>query len=239
MQKVTQVTPIEIRRRYIGNRRGSRTADELGEAKELKSILFLCFVILLYGVVAFRPAWAECECPPDSVSQSILQAEQVFRGVIVSAEVVGDGSQMIEFTVVVDETIRGNPEAQYRLTTAMPDSCGVTIRLGFRDLFLLGSDDSRVTRCDGSGRMTSNEYPFLSLAIKLVDLPVSDARSARQLLTEELYSSFERPKMDEFFDLVEKIDPTGIKTTRAVDKIEYRGIAVLFTDGKYESVQIL
>lgn len=185
------------------------------------------------------PALAECECPPGSVEQSILEAEQIFRGEIVSANLAEDGSNTIEFVVVVNEAIRGNPDRQYRLITAMPESCGISVRLGFGDMFVLGPDKPKVSNCNGSGRAPYMEYPLLATAIKLVDMPVSDARGTQRLLSEEFYGRFERALMDEFFDLVEKIDPTGIKTIRSADRIEYRGIVVLFTVGKYESVQTL
>ena len=108
-----------------------------------------------------------------------------------------------------------------------------------RDMFVLGPDQPKVSSCNGSGRGPYMEYPLLATAIKLVDMPLSDARGTQRLLSKEFYSRFERALMDEFFDLVEKIDPTGVKTTRSADRIEYRGIVVFFSDGKYESVQTL
>jgi hypothetical protein len=195
--------------------------------------------MLLSVFSSVLPALAECECPPDSVERSILEADQIFRGEIVLARISDDASHTIEFVVKVGDTIRGNPGKQYRLTTPAPGLCGVSVRLGFTDMFVLGPDKSEVSICNGSGRAPYMEYPLLDIAIKLVDMPVSDARGTQRLLTEEFYGEFERALLDDFFDLVEKIDPTGIKSVRSADRIEYRGIVVLFSDGVYESVQTL
>ncbi len=195
--------------------------------------------MVLFVFSGIGPALAQCECPPNSVEQSILEAEQIFRGEIVSAKVAEDGSDTIEFVVKVDEAIRGNPDKHYRLYTGMPGSCGIPVQLGFNDMFVLGSDKLKVSNCNGSGRTPYMEYPLLATAIKLVDTPVSDARGTQRLLNEAFYGNSERALIDEFFGLVEQIDPLGIKAIRFADRIEYRGIVVLFTDGKYESVQIL
>ena len=113
------------------------------------------------------------------------------------------------------------------------------------DLLLKGEiarnqvDETSVSRCAGSGRATYMKFPLLATAIALVDLPVSDARGTQRLLSEQIYSSYDRATVDEFFELVERIDPTGNTATGTDDRIEYRGIAVYFKDGRYEKVEAL
>lgn len=186
-----------------------------------------------------QPASAECECPPNSIEQAILEADRIFRGEVVSASVADDDSQTIEFVVEVGDAIRGNPEKQYRLTTPMPGSCGVSVRLGFHDMYVLGPNETTVSSCKGSGRAAYMKHPLLATAIALVDLPVSEARGAQRLLSEQFYSSYDRATVDEFFKLVERIDSTGNTATGTDDRIEYRGIAVHFKDEKYEKVEAL
>jgi len=79
----------------------------------------------------------------------------------------------------------------------------------------------------------------MAIAIALVDLPLSDATGAQRLLSKQFYSSFDRATVDKFFELVEKIDPIGNGSTGMADRIEYRGIAVYFINGKYEKVGVL
>ena len=194
----------------------------------------LCFV-----TITAQTARAECECPQGSVSQSILNAEIIFSGGIVSASISEDSTQVIDFVVQVDEAVRGIPEKQYRLTTALPDSCGVSVRIGFHDLYVLGPDQTIVSSCAGSGRAVYFKYPRLTTAIKLVDLPISDANGAAKLLRKEFCCGRDRASVEKFFELVERFDPTGNMSTGFPDRIEYRGIAVFFKKGIYESVETL
>lgn len=190
------------------------------------------------SAIAGQSARADCECPPNSVEQAILDADRIFRAEVVSAEIAED-SQTIEFVVEVGDTIRGSPEKHYRLITALPDSCGVPVRLGFHDMYVLGPNETRVSSCTGSGRAAFWKYPLLGTAIALVDLPVADSRGAQRLLSEQFHSGYDRATVDEFFELVERIDPTGHTATGTGDRIEYRGTAVHFNDGKVKSVELL
>lgn len=200
---------------------------------------FISLSLFGIAVLSAQLVRADCECPPDSVEQAIVKADRIFRGEVVWASISEDGAHSIEFVVKVDEAIRGIAKAQYRLTTALPDSCGVSVRLGFHDIYILGHDETTVSRCKGSGRDAYMKHPLLETAIALVDLLLSDARGAQRLLSEKFYSSYDRTTVDEFFELVERIDPTGNTASGTDDRIEYRGIAVLFTDGKYEKVETL
>lgn len=200
---------------------------------------FLSLALFGFAVLAAQITRAECECLPESVEQAIRNADQIFQAEVISAHISEDDSQTIEFVVDVDDVIRGNTETQYQLNTALPDSCGVAVRLGFHDMYVLGPDETSVSRCTGSGRATYMKFPLLATAIALVDLPASDARGAQRLLSEQFYSSFDRATVDEFFKLVERIDSTGNTATGTDDRIEYRGIAVHFKDGKYEKVEAL
>lgn len=192
-----------------------------------------------FAILAAQVTRAECECPPGSVEQAIRDADRIFRAGVISARISEDDSRTIEFVVTVDDVIRGNPETQYRLTTEYPDSCGVSVRLGFHDMYVLGPDETSVSSCTGSGRATYMKYPLLATAIALVDLPVSDVRGAQQLLGKQFYSSYDRKTVDEFFALVERIDPTGNEAIGMADRIGYRGIAVYFNEGKFEKVGVL
>ena len=201
--------------------------------------VFLSLVLFGFAVLAAQITRAECECPPESVEQAIRNADRVFQAEVISARISEDDSQAIEFVVEVDDVIRGNTDRQYQLTTAFPGSCGVSVRLGFHDMYVLGPDETSVSRCAGSGRATYMKFPLLATAIALVDLPVSDARGTQRLLSEQIYSSYDRATVDEFFELVERIDPTGNTATGTDDRIEYRGIAVYFKDGRFEKVEVL
>lgn len=194
--------------------------------------------LALFGLAFLAPiqARAECECPADSVVEGIRKADRIFHGKVVSATMREDDSQTIEFVVAVHEVIRGTTDKQYNLTTALPNSCGVAVRLGFHDLFVLQPGELRVSSCTGSGRAPGMKYPLLAAAIALVDLPVSDVSTAVQLLNKQFYSSFDRATVDEFFKLVEMIDPMGSDVTGMADRVEYRGIVVYFKDGRYERV---
>jgi len=213
--------------------------QSVSSVNTLKRHVFLSFALCGLAIVSAQFAWADCECQPGSVEQSIRMADRIFRGEVVSASIASDDSQTIEFVVKVDDAIRGNTERRYQLTTALPDSCGVSVRLGFHDMYALGPDETSVSSCTGSGRSSYMKFPLLATAIALVDLPVSDTRGAQRLLSEQFYSSYDRATVDEFFELVDRIDPTGNTATSTDDRIEYRGIAVLFTDGKYEKVETL
>ena len=196
------------------------------------------FLLIGFAVFWVPPGYAECECPPDSLVQAISNADRVFQGRIVSAQLSEDDTDTIEFVVEVVDPVRGSLDTEYRLTTQRPGSCGVSVRLGFHDMFVLSPVSSAVSRCGGSGRAANMARPLLALAIELVDLPELDARGAQALLRKGLYSNFSREILDEFFDLVEKIDPRGDVPTRLDDRIEYRGIILFFVDGKYERVEV-
>lgn len=194
--------------------------------------------LALFGLVFIAPqiTRAECECQTGSVEDAIRNADRIFRAELISAHISEDNSQAISFVVKVDDVIRGNTEKQYQLTTGLPDSCGVSVRLGFHDMYVLGPDETSVSSCAGSGRAVYTKYPILATAIALVDLPVSDIRGAQQLLNKQFHIRYDRATVDEFFELVERIDPTGNKVTGMANRIEYRGIAVYFKDDKYERV---
>ncbi len=194
---------------------------------------FLLIAVLLLGAV---PALADCECPAGSLEQAIRKAETIIRGEIVSARLLG--ATVIEFDVQVNDAVRGNPESEYRLTTPMPGACGVAVRLGFNDLFVLDDAKHSVSTCNGSGRANSKKYVFLSTAIRLVDLPVSDARGAERLISQRFNPGFGRAEIDAFFEFVEKIDPLSSSALHSDSKIEYRGIALRFVDGRFDNVEI-
>lgn len=182
---------------------------------------------------------ADCECPTNSVEQAIRNAHTIFRGEVVSASLATDDSQNINFVVAVDDAIRGSAKDRYSLTTALPDSCGVPIRLGFHDLYVLEPGKSSVSSCTGSGRVTYMKYPLLATAIALVDLPVFDSGGAQRLLSKQIHSGYDRATVDEFFKLVAQIDPRGSEVKRMTDRIEYREIVVHFEDGKFVRVELL
>jgi len=212
-------------------------ALELAKTLIIRVIIGLAFIG--FAILATQLARAECECPPNSVEKAIRNADRIFRGEVVSANFVADDSQTIEFLIQVDEAIRGNIEKQYRLTTTLPDSCGVSVRLGFHDMYVLGPDETSVSSCKGSGRASYMKYPLSATAIALVDLPVSDVSGAVRLLRKQFYSSYDRATVDEFFELVARIDLTGNKATGTDDRIEFRRIIVHFKGGKYERVEAL
>ncbi|MGB5166227.1 MAG: hypothetical protein WBN61_13280 [Woeseiaceae bacterium] len=198
-------------------------------------------ILALFWLVVFgaQLALAECECPPESVEKAIRKADRIFRAEVISAQISEEDPQTIEFVVQVDEGIRGHTTPQYQLTTSLPGSCGVSIRLGFHDVYVLGPGETNVSSCKGSGRAVYMTNPSLAVAIALVDLPVSDSRGAQRLLSKHFYQSYNRATVDEFFILVEKIDSTGNTAIGYKDRIEYRGIAVHFKDGTYEKVEEL
>lgn len=200
---------------------------------------FVSLALFGFAAIAAELAHSECECSPNSVEQAIRNADRIFRGEVVSASIATDDSQTIEFVVEIDEAIRGNTDDYYNLTTTLPDSCGVSVRLGFHDMYVLGPGETSVSSCTGSGRAAYMKYPLLATAIALVDLPVSDVRDAQLLLGQQLHSSYDRATVDEFFALVERIDPTGNKANGMADRIEYRGIVVYFKDGTVEKVGVL
>ncbi len=183
--------------------------------------------------------YAECACPPHSVEENVRQADRIFRGQVVSANYQPTKSEFIEFVVQVDETIRGAPEKEFRLTTAMPQSCGVPVRLGFHDMFILRPDDQHVSSCSGSGRDKYHRFPFLREAIALVDYSVSEVRESVQLLNQRFHASFDRVTVEEFFELVTRIDPSGYAVTSYDDQIQYRNVVVYFKDGKFEKAGAL
>lgn len=197
----------------------------------------LCSLLIGLAVLWAPVGYAECECPTDSVVQAVLNADRIFGGEVVSAAVSENDTKTIEFVVEVERAIRGSLDSEYRLNTQVPGGCGVSVRLGFHDMYILGPGDSTVSSCTGSGRAVSMRYGLLSAAITLVDLPESDASGAQQLLSKQFYSSYRRDTVDEFFDLVDKIDPSGNTSTRLADRIEYRGVVVHFADGKFSRVE--
>lgn len=201
-----------------------------------------CSILLIFvgfAVMISTYAHAECVCPTNSVANSVRKADRIFSGRVVSAIYEPTKSDSIEFVVEVDETIRGTIEREYRLTTPLPGACGVSVRLGFRDMFILGPDGQSVSSCTGSGRKTYMEYPLLREAIGLVDYSDSDVGKALELLNKRFYSSFDRASIDEFFELVKRIDPSGYSVTSWADQIQYRGIVVYFKDDKFEKVGAL
>ena len=196
-------------------------------------------VLLLAIAFLFAPAaYAECECPPDSQVEAILNADRIFRGRVVSAQLSENDPNTIEFVVAVTGAIRGSPEPEYQLTTEIPGRCGVTVRIDFHDVFVLSPGRSDVSRCRGSGRATHRENPLLVAAIELVDLPGGDAQSVKELLSKRLYADFSRERMDDFFDLVEKLDRVGEVPIRLDDRIEYRGVILHFVDDKYDRLEV-
>ena len=223
---------------YAAGRTLAREREILSEEVPLMLHVLRCLAVLVCVFLGVSATWAECECPPNSVEQGVLNADRIFRARVVSAELAELDFQTIEFVVRVDDTLRGNTGDQYRLTTALPKSCGVSVRLGFSDLYGLGPGETRVSQCTGSGRDTYMKYPRLAAAIALVDLPVSNSQDAERLFADRSFSSNERAAIDEFFELVERIDPTGNTATSTPDRIEYRGIVVHFKDGKYEKVDV-
>lgn len=197
--------------------------------------------IALFALTIYiaKSARAECECLSNSVAQAIRYADTIFLGEVVAAAIDEDDSKTIEFVVKVGDAIRGKTDDYYNLSTSLPDSCGVSVLLGFHDIYVLGSDETIVSSCTGSGRVASRKYPLMAAAIALVDLPISDVSGALQLLSQKIHSGYPRAMVEEFFELVEKIDPSGNTVTRKADRIEFRGIVVHFKDGEYERVGVL
>ena len=112
---------------------------------------FLSFALFGFAVFSAQFARADCECPPGGVEQAIRKADRIFRGEVVSASIVAEDSKTIEFVVKVDDAIRGYAERQYRLTTQLPNSCGVSVRLGFHEMYVLGPGETSVSSCTGTG----------------------------------------------------------------------------------------
>jgi len=183
--------------------------------------------------------YAECDCPPGSVEQSIRQADQIFSASVVSANYEPNESEIIEFVVRVDETIRGTPGEEYRLTTTMPGSCGIPVRLGFHDNFILQPGKLHVTSCSGSGRNKKHRLPFLKEAILLVDYSASEVTESVQLINGTFVSGTDKEPVADFFELVSRIDPAGYTVTSMADRIQYRGIVVYFKDGDFEKAGAL
>ncbi len=197
---------------------------------------FIVFTIVLAATLAANSTFAECNCPPGSADQAIRDADRVFHARVVSAGLSNDVPPRIEFTVAVSRSIRGNNDDQYRLTTALPDACGINIRLGFSDVYVLRSDDTHVSPCTANGRSYSMQHPFMSTAIALVDLPIADIQGAQKLLRDALPKGYDRRYVDQFFFFAERIDPTQNKVIILEGYTEYRGVKVHIVDGKLDQI---
>ena len=213
------------------NRKNKRRDPASLEASHFR----LVFLVFSTALLVSSPSAADCVCPPNSVEDSVLTADRVFEGRVVSANMRSIKSKSIEFVVAVDETIRGTPEEEHRLLTLMPAECGVPVRLGFRDMYILQPGNQHVSNCSGSGRERYEDFPMLDIAIALVDNADSDVDKVLHLLNKRFYSSYERSTVETFFELVMRIDPLGYPITRWPDRIEYRGIVVYFENGKFRN----
>jgi len=205
----------------------------------LTTRLYLVLVVAGSAILTPMRVYADCDCPPGSVEQSIRQADQIFRASVVSANYEPNESEIIEFVVRVEETIRGTAGEEYRLTTTLPDSCGIPVRLGFHDNFILQPGNLHVTSCSGSGRDRNHRFPFLQQAVLLVDYPASEVRESVQLLNGTFPSGTDRETVVDFFEFVSRIDPAGHTVSSTADQIQYRGIVVHFRDGKFEKAGAL
>ena len=199
----------------------------------------ILLIFVGFAVIISTYSYAECVCPINSIEESVRKADRIFQGRVVSAIYEPTKSDSIEFAVKVDEIIRGNLESEYRLTTSLPSTCGVSVKLAVRAMFILGPDGQSVSTCTGSGWKAYMTYPLLRGAIGLVDYTDSDVEKALGLLNKSFYSGHDRATIDEFFELVKRIDPSGYPVTSSADQIRYRGIVVYFKDDKFEKVGAL
>lgn len=202
---------------------------------EVCKALVLMFAAL--SAATSQSVYAECECTTASIVDSVRQADRVFYGVVRAARIVDEKGGQIEFVVSVETPIRGTVDDDITLYSPLPASCGIPIRLGFYNLFVLSAGSQLVRPCSGSDRNTYRELPLLQLAVTLVEKAETEPSEVLRSLGKQLYSGYDRKEIEEFFELVERIDTSGHSASYRTDRIVYRGIAIVFKDGNYDRVE--
>ena len=191
------------------------------------------FAVFLAGTAGADAVSPDCRCPPGSIEEGVRSAGKIFTGRIVEATF--DGT-VVEFTVEIDERFRGWVWKRQKLRTAGPDDCGVPVFVGYSDLFVVPADSKTVQTCTGSGRNVGDDYRQLSTAIAVVELADTDvARVVEHLNKSYVPAGLTRTEMDEFFDLVERLDPAR-PLSRLDDRVRYSGIVFVFRDGSLDRV---
>lgn len=177
-----------------------------------------------------------CACADDSIEDSVRTADRIFEGRVLSAHVSDSKPEVIRFVVEVREGLRGEAGERVSLETTLPEHCGIEIRPGFHDLYVLHTGESTVDSCSGSGRVASERVPLLSFAVALTSYGEGQSGRAIAFLRRAFYVDYPRDELDRFFALVERIDPAGRHVARDGVSARFGDVRFTFRNDKLLSI---
>lgn len=178
-----------------------------------------------------------CACDRDELLANVKSAGTIFYGSIQEATMASGSSDTIQLTLDVRESFRGNVTGPVRVSTTLPDKCGISATLGMHSLFVVSKGDKTVTRCGGSGSHHYHDahelHDLFNLvyAIVIVEFVDSDPTRVRSWLDRMYrpgYSS--RADMEGLFSIIGELDSDTILTATD-NEVIYRNLVFVFTDG--------
>lgn len=195
-------------------------------------------LLVLIPLPALSQLADSCTCDREALLDNVRTADHIFYGSIEEASMSSASSKTIDLSLKVREPIRGPESGMVQIATTLPHECGVSARIGDHALFVIGTEQTVITRCGGSGR---HDYPmehelwdlhYLHPALLVVEHSDENrATTERQLNRFFGWTGATREDMDRFFALLVELDPqTTLHTTK--DTVIYRNLAFQFDGTK-------
>ncbi len=200
----------------------------------LQALPFLILPQILFAAFAQS---TPCTCDRDELLANIRSAETIYYGSIQEASMESGQSHTIQLTLEIRDPIRGDKSGPVKVSTTLPQACGVSATLGMHSLYVVSNDSEPVTRCGGSGSHHYQQghelYDLHNLVFALITIEHadSDARIVRSWLNRAFSENHtRRERMESFFALIGELDTETIITVTD-NEVIYRNIVFVFTDG--------
>lgn len=201
----------------------------------VRSVVPVCVFFVLF------PYWTQatespCICDREELLATVRSAETIFYGSVEEATMESATSDTIQLILNIRDPIRGQESGRFKVSTTLPDNCGVVATLGMHSLFVVSGDNTPVTRCGGSGSHyferghnlgDLHNLVFAVFAVEYVDRDPSVVRSWLDRAFGTGYSR--REDMQGFFSLIGELD-TDMLITINDNEVIYRNMVFVFTD---------
>ncbi len=177
-----------------------------------------------------------CSCDRDEILDQIRTAETIFYGRIVEAQMESAASEHIQLTVELTDPIRGLRTGSISIATTLPHNCGIPAEIGEQSLFVVPDIDKPVTRCSGSSLPYDFEGSYeLVCALITISYVNDDPSIVKDWLKKRICrGSSTREDMQDYFDVLEELDPSTIMIYTD-NEVIYRNLVFVFKDDRLES----
>ena len=185
-------------------------------------------------LVSMSAARAECGCPATVPEDVINRADRIFLGRITEAYESGD---VINYSVVIDDTLRGKVPDKIDLQTPVLRHCGAPVGLNGYAFYFLPNASNVVDRCSNTNAAFQKENHYLRQAIRLAHYPGGDARTFIGRIVHAFHAAQDADRIAEFLDLVSKLRPHGTNARRTPEGFVYRDIEVIIENGQFKEAR--